>query len=155
MSANSAVKRKYWLYCCQEAKKGSMYTYKACVGIMNINAHNKRGLVMKRSLPKVILAVIIICFISSSAPAATSDTFRCPNGSLIRINDRLETVTKKCGPPTTRSVRGGLTGYADAQHYGSFDTEEWVYNFGPTSFIMYLTFTNGVLASIESGEYGY
>jgi len=122
---------------------------------MNIYANNKRGFVMKRSLPKMILAVIITCLICSPALAATSDTFRCPNGSLIRINDRVETVMKKCGPPTTRSVRGGLTGYADVQYYGNFDTEEWVYNLGPTSFIMYLTFINGVLASIESGEYGY
>jgi hypothetical protein len=35
------------------------------------------------------------------------------------------------------------------------ETDEWVYNPGPSSFMTYLTFTNGVLTNIKSGEYGY
>ena len=44
---------------------------------------------MRRSLSEVILAAAIICLISSSAPAMTHDTFRCPNGPIIQINDKL------------------------------------------------------------------
>lgn len=80
--------------------------------------------------------------------AATSDTFRCFNGTLVRINDKLTIVMKKCGPPTYSSR-------LPAGYYGTLEIEEWVYNLGPASFIMYLTFTRGVLTSIESGEYGY
>jgi hypothetical protein len=35
------------------------------------------------------------------------------------------------------------------------EIEEWPYNLGPTSFMLYLTFENGRLTRIESGEYGY
>ena len=60
---------------------------------------------MKRSLSEVILAVAMICLISSSAPAMTHDTFRCPNGRIIHINDKLETVKLKCDPPTSATKR--------------------------------------------------
>jgi hypothetical protein len=35
------------------------------------------------------------------------------------------------------------------------EIEEWVYNFGPTQFLRYLIFENGVLVEIETGAYGY
>ena len=100
---------------------------------------------MKRSLSEIILAVTIICLMSSSAPAMTSDNFRCPNGALIRVNDKLATVKMKCDPPTSAKA-----------YYEAFEMEEWVYNLGPTSFVTYLTFRNGVLTNIQmSDEYGY
>jgi len=33
--------------------------------------------------------------------------------------------------------------------------EEWEYNLGPGSFIRYLTFENGRLIKITTGDYGY
>ena len=114
---------------------------------------------MRRSLSEVILAAAIICLISSSAPAMTHDTFRCPNGPIIQINDKLATVMMKCDPPTSatkRSVAAYPTGYPLYRvYYLTAETDEWVYNLGPTSFVVYLTFTNGVLTNIESGGYGY
>jgi hypothetical protein len=65
----------------------------------------------------------------------------------------------KCDPPTTTTRRSVAAYPAPYPLYTVYfvpaETEEWVYNLGPTSFIMYLTFTNGVLTSIESGDYGY
>jgi len=119
---------------------------------------------MKRTLSTILSAVLLVCLISSSLPASSTDTFRCPNGTLIRVNDKLTTVVMKCDPPTLatkRELTGIRPGYpwsADGGYYGYYEKielEEWVYNLGPTSFMMYLTFTNGVLTSIESGEYGY
>jgi hypothetical protein len=113
---------------------------------------------MKPLLSEIVLAVTIVCLISSSAPAMTHNTFRCPNGSLIQINDKLSTVMTKCDPPTSASKRSiaGWTGYPlDVVYYGAADIEEWIYDLGPTSLVMYLTFTNGVLTRIESGEYGH
>jgi len=114
---------------------------------------------MKRSLSKVILVVALVCLVYSSAPAMTHDTFRCPNGTLILINDRLVTVMMKCDRPTSatkRSVAAWPSPYPLYKvYYMSAETDEWVYNLGPTSFIMYLIFTNGVLTRIESGDYGY
>jgi Protein of unknown function (DUF2845) len=116
-------------------------------------------LAMKRSFSEVICVVAIMCLISSSALAMTHDSFRCPNGSLIQINDKLATVMMKCDPPTSatkRNVAAFPSPYPlYTVYYVPAETDEWVYNLGPTSFIMYLTFMNGVLISIESGDYGY
>ncbi len=101
----------------------------------------------------------MVCLISSSAPATTHDIFRCPNGTLVRINEKLATVMMKCDPPTSATHRN-VAAYPSPYplfivYYVPADTDEWVYNLGPTSFMMYLTFTNGVLTNIESGGYGY
>ena len=123
---------------------------------------NKRVRTM-RSLFPAILAAIVLGLLAFSAHATTSDTFRCPNGSLIHVNDKVSTVSMKCDPPTSvsrRTVAGvstghlGGTGYLYSGYY-PVEIEEWVYNLGPASFMMYLTFTNGLLTRIESGDYGY
>jgi hypothetical protein len=79
--------------------------------------------------------------------------FRCPNGAIVRTNDRLLIVTLKCDAPTSvarRTVTRGLpSGYYDV-----VEIEEWTYNLGPSSFVYNLTFENGVLTRIESGGYG-
>ncbi len=117
-----------------------------------------RGLMMKRLLWGIILVASVVCLVSSSVAAATSNTFQCPNGSIVYIGDDLATVKTKCDPPTsiTRTpwVKG-YTGYSDFAYYETVDVEEWVYDLGPTSFVMHLTFTNGVLVTIESGDYGH
>ncbi len=114
----------------------------------------ERGSKMKRrSLFAAGLAAICLCLLCGFASATTSDTFRCPNGALVSTNDKLGTVTRTCDAPTSvtrRTITKGLL-------YGYFETvevEEWIYNLGPSSFMYYLTFENGVLTRIESGGYG-
>lgn len=108
---------------------------------------------MKKPLLAAGLAVICGCLLCGSVSATTSDTFRCPNGVIISINDKLATVMLKCDPPTAvarRTVtRGLLFGY-----FETIEVEEWTYNLGPSRFMYYLTFENGELARIESGGYG-
>jgi hypothetical protein len=119
----------------------------------------KGGFVIKRPLSEIVLAVAIVCLISSSALPMTHDTFRCPNGTLVRISDKLATVMMKCDPPTSATKRN-VAAFPSPYplyivYYVPAETDEWVYNLGPTSFVMYLTFMNGVLINIESGGYGY
>lgn len=109
---------------------------------------------MKRRSPLAAgLAAIFLWLLCGSAGATTSDTFRCPNGAIVSTNDRLGTVARRCDAPTSvtrRTVTRGLP-------YGYFETvevEEWTYNPGPSSFVYYLTFENGVLTRIEAGGYG-
>jgi hypothetical protein len=102
----------------------------------------KKGRFIRPLLSKIAFLMIVMCLVGFSAFAMTSDSFRCPNGSSVHLNDKLATVKMKCDPPTYSS------------RLATVEIEEWVYNLGPTSFMMYLTFTNGVLTNIESGEYG-
>ena len=85
--------------------------------------------------------------------ATTMDQYRCPGGSLISIYDRIPEVRRKCGDPTAVGRRQELRGWGYT--FESIEVEEWTYNWGPTSFMIYLTFEKGRLTRIESGEYGY
>ena len=103
---------------------------------------------------KVMLgAVCSICLACTAAYATTSDTFRCPNGAIIAISDRLSTAIVRCDAPTV-ITRRTLTRGLPFGYYETVDLEEWTYNLGPSSFIYYLTFENGFLQRIESGTYG-
>lgn len=108
---------------------------------------------MKKPLLVTGLAAICMCLLCGFASATTSDTYRCSNGAIVAINDKLATVILKCDPPTTivkrTLARGLLSGY-----FETVEIEEWTYNLGPSRFMYYLTFENGDLARIESGGYG-
>lgn len=106
-----------------------------------------------RSISAIIGTVCAISLLCFPAHATTSDVFRCPNGAIVAVHDRLSAVMLKCYAPTIisrRSVTRGLPfGY-----YETVEIEEWTYNLGPSSFMYYLTFENGFLERIESGAYG-
>ncbi|MHB8109886.1 MAG: DUF2845 domain-containing protein [Syntrophorhabdaceae bacterium] len=104
----------------------------------------------------IFLAMLLIMFIGlSESPsyATTSDTFRCPNGAIVAINDRVSTAGLRCDAPTVISRRTVTRGLP----FGYFETveiEEWTYNLGPSRFMYYLTFENGFLSRIDIGGYG-
>lgn len=112
---------------------------------------------MNPSLSQIAVAASIACLMSFPASAATSNVFQCSANSLISVGDKLATAMKKCDPPTSAtkiSRPKGFVGYYDMKYYEAYEVEEWLYDRGPTSFVTYLTFTNGVLTAIEIGEYG-
>lgn len=111
---------------------------------------------MKKLLFVIFLVLFCWGFADQPEPvwsATTFNQFRCPDGSLILINDRISEVRRKCGPPTLAGQRQERKGWGYILE--TVEIEEWTYNLGPTSFMLYLTFENGRLTRIESGEYGY
>ena len=105
-----------------------------------------------------VTLLVLLCWGLAAQPepvssATTFDHLRCPKGSLISINDRISEVRRKCGSPTEASQRQERKGWGYVLE--TVEIEEWTYNQGPTSFMSYLTFENGILIRIESGEYGY
>jgi hypothetical protein len=65
---------------------------------------------------------------------------RCDQES-IAIGENAFQVKTACGEPDSIQVRG-------------LAKEVWIYNFGPTKFVYYLTFINGRLERIQAGDYG-
>jgi hypothetical protein len=66
---------------------------------------------------------------------------QCEGGTVAR-GDSEDSVRAKCGNPqkvTQEDVDSPVV---------------WFYNFGPTEFVYYITFTNGVVERIEMGGYG-
>lgn len=90
---------------------------------------------------KLLMFLAISClFVGTSEGASNlmneSDTFRCSN-KLVSRGDLFQEVKEKCGEPT------------------SFGGSEWVYDFGPYSFIYVLKFRNSrVYKIINTGNYG-
>ena len=68
-------------------------------------------------------------------------SLECPGGTVAR-GDSEDSVRAKCGRPHKVSQQ-------------DIDSPIiWFYNFGPTKFVYYLTFTNGVVERIQMGGYG-
>lgn len=86
----------------------------------------------------------------------TDDT--CRHGQLLKTGETVAEVELKCGPPADRESRADVI----VDTYGTSTSlrreiaiDEWMYNFGPDYFILYLRFENGRLVDIDSGGYGY
>lgn len=126
-------------------------TFGRKIEIVRDNQEKKMKKIMGREIFMVVIIFAGLC--ANFAYAATSDTFRCPNGAIVALNDRLSTVGLRCDPPTVISRRTVTRGLP----FGYFETveiEEWAYNLGPSRFTYYLTFENGFLARIDIGDYG-
>ena len=99
----------------------------------------------------MVKILVIAATIQTAVTTAAGENFRCPNGNIISEGARLAEVRVKCDPPTYIDKR-----YEPAGRFGSgaVEVEEWTYDGGPYTFVYYLTFTNGVLTKIVSGDYG-
>ncbi len=122
-----------------------------------------------------ILMILLCALLGAAWPAsAAAETFRC-DSRIVAEGDRIFDVLRACGEPTYRSVRYEKRVKRDlyrdlfprreqreSEKYREplfveevVEVEEWVYNLGPTRFIRYLTFENGILVTIGTGDYGY
>ena len=107
-------------------------------------------------------------------PCGESQAFRC-GGRLVFEGDSKAEVFYKCGEPDfvdsweeerilsyayrplfrDGSWRYVHRGYSSPHTKEYVKIERWTYNFGPSSFIRYLRFENGILKKIFTGSYGY
>ena len=112
--------------------------------------------------------VILILLLLVASSVSASD-FRC-GSDIISPGDREFDVLKKCGNPDNVEVWEEVRikrdlgahlflpgeeppGFVFAKELVT--VEEWEYNLGPGRFIRYLTFENGRLIKITTGDYGY
>lgn len=89
----------------------------------------------------IILSVILIEGAFGSVLALDDvGSMRCDQETIMPGATKFQ-VIDTCGDPDAMLVKG-------------YAKEVWVYNFGPTKFIHYLTFLHGRLERIQLGEYG-
>jgi hypothetical protein len=95
----------------------------------------------------LILAILVTAFIGlfgvQTVLLALDDTssLEC-NGGIVLRGDSEEMVRDKCGNP---------------QKVTQEDEDSpviWFYNFGPSEFVSYVSFTNGIVERIQMGGYG-
>jgi hypothetical protein len=96
---------------------------------------------------KIMLAILATAFsgLFFMAPncVALDDavSLEC-NGGTVSPGDSEDSVRDKCGNPQTVTRED-----ADSPPI-------WFYNFGPTEFVYYVSFTNGIVERIQMGGYG-
>jgi hypothetical protein len=86
------------------------------------------------------ITIVMLLVISSLARAGE---LRCGE-RLVDLGNTTGEVVLKCGPPT----------YAERSDTETATLETWTYNLGPHDFIRTLTFVDGWLNKIETGDYG-
>jgi hypothetical protein len=121
-----------------------------------------------------LLSIFFLVLLMVLGTAGGSFAFRCGT-SLVSEGDTRAVVTHKCGDPDYvdsweeerfsrdfRVERGNNPrGHSDRSYREPFLLKEkvkidvWTYNLGSTRFTRYLTFENGILAEITTGEKGY
>lgn len=100
---------------------------------------------MNKKLVLTILMPVFIGMLVIEAPILLAldeaASLECEGGSVSR-GDSEDSVRNKCGNPQKISQR---------------DVDSpiiWFYNFGPSEFVYYVTFTNGIVERIQMGGYG-
>ena len=115
----------------------------------------QRKHVMTKKIP--LLIIFFLLFSSGQVFAA----FRCgPN--LILVGDDKAEVLLKCGEPSFSELTslqsgrlyGGDLSYDRGPGRSTFFVEKWYFNCGPHKFIKILTFRNGIVRHIATGDYG-
>jgi len=89
--------------------------------------------------------------------ADTGDAAKICDEQNVQQGDTKLDVLMQCGEPTLKEERkeeivesvGGGT-----KRKMSVNVEEWTYNLGPSRFMRILTFRNGRLVDIRTGDYG-
>lgn len=82
----------------------------------------------------------------------------CRDGRMLSIGDTKVEVVRKCGVPDYSDSRENerlVLEHLDEARKMTIRIDEWTYNFGPHRFLYHLTFENGRLKEIETGDYGY
>jgi hypothetical protein len=116
-------------------------------------------------------AILIGTLTAAAASAASTGGMRCGT-RLVSVGDTQYEVQALCGPPDAsqqrtefRTVRhpvrvpcaDGRKAWCTAFVEDAIEVavEEWIYDFGTRRFLQHLTFEQGRLVKVESGERGH
>jgi hypothetical protein len=82
----------------------------------------------------------------------------CREGKVLSIGDTKFEVLSMCGYPDFSEIRDAdelIINRFDRSRRTTIRIDEWTYNFGPSYFLLHLTFENGRLKRMETGGYGF
>lgn len=97
----------------------------------------------KKFIQTILITAFIGIFVMQPDLSALDDasSLEC-NGGTVSQGDSEDSVRDKCGDPQKVTRED-----ADSPIV-------WFYNFGPSEFVSYVSFTNGIVERIQMGGYG-
>ena len=110
---------------------------------------------------RTAVAATVLWVVVLGAAVGSALALDC-HGRLIVIGASPWEVHERCGEPAAIE---GVTRYLPQQGYDHVQQRSvqifvpvqqsiWTYNFGPTRFVYFLTFQEGKLVDIKTGDYG-
>jgi hypothetical protein len=135
-----------------------------------LRGHNNdiRGVRMN-SMPVNRLLSLSIVSTFLLAPA-NAQAMRCGT-SLVTEGDTQEEVLRNCGEPVQTNSRyitrgasysnlhfgNSISGSTRGQYFFAEEVlvEEWIFNFGPNKLMRKVSFENGIVADVQTLDYGY
>lgn len=96
----------------------------------------------KRIATLVLTALMILVVLRPDLSALDDESSLECSGGIVFLGDSQDSVRDKCGSPQKVTQED-----ADSPIV-------WYYNFGPSEFVSYVSFTNGVVERIQMGGYG-
>jgi len=99
---------------------------------------------MSKNLLRTILATAILgmLFIQTNLLALDDTPSLECDGGTVSPGDSQDSVRDKCGSPQKVTQDDAASPII------------WFYNFGPSAFVYYVSFTNGIVERIQTGDYG-
>ena len=97
----------------------------------------------KKRIPMILMLAFVAMFVIQPNLLALDDTssLECDGGNVYP-GDSEDSVRENCGDPQEVNQRD------------KYSPIIWVYNFGPSEFVYYVTFTNGMAERIQTGDRG-
>ncbi len=97
----------------------------------------------KKRISTLLLTAFMVMFVFRPDLSALEDesSLECSDG-IVLFGDSQDSVRDKCGNPQKVTQED-----ADSPIV-------WFYNFGPSEFVYYISFTNGTVERIQMGGYG-
>lgn len=117
------------------------------------------------------ISLVLAFALGVAAVPATSvadSGFRCANGRLISVGDRMNEVRTLCGDPdaisqrierrrikqqVTKWVNNVAVSYVEEREV-EVPIDEWTYDLGRNVFIRYVLFDAGRVVEVATGRYG-
>jgi hypothetical protein len=109
-----------------------------------------------------------LAVLAMPAPSLADSGFRCANGRLVLVGDRMNEVRVRCGEPDAisqrierRRIKQQVTRWVDnvaVTHVEEREVEvpvdEWTYDLGRNAFMRYVLFEAGRVVDVATGGYG-
>jgi hypothetical protein len=89
----------------------------------------------------IAIFVSVFFFLTNLSALDDASSLQCSSGTVL-AGDSEDSVRDKCGEPQKVTQENAASPIV------------WFYNFGPSQFVCYVSFTNGVVERIQMGGYG-